>query len=215
MTPWNETRQSGFTLLEITIVLIIVGLLLGSGIVSLSSQRIHSQRQKAQMALDGMREALIWYTVSNGRLPCPDTDGDGLGNETGGVCDALVGTLPWGEFLNVDTTGTRTTRPAMSGLDPWGRPFIYHMGRAYATTMGWNDAVCADCLITVQEAGGAPLADNAAAVIVSKGQDGHPDSGPTGAPAIVYTQGARDDILIWLSPAELKLPLQRAGKISP
>ncbi|MBF0582691.1 MAG: hypothetical protein HQL80_00505 [Magnetococcales bacterium] len=227
-------KSLGFTLLEIALVLLIVSLLLVSGIASLSSQRENSQREKVQLYLEGMREALIGYAVRNGRLPCPDTDFDGFGNVTAGVCDALIGTLPWGDFLNVDKSGSRVGRPLTAGLDPWGNPFTYDIGRAYNTTIAWTDAVCADCLLTVEDAAATLLANDAAAVIVSHGKNGRghylSNTVPltrTNMPAVadseyenanddkLYRQGAGDDALIWFAPAEVKLPLQRAGRIAP
>ena len=64
-------RQYGFTLMELAVVLMIVGLLLGGLFIPLSSQRDLQGRQTTEKALADIREALIGFAVINGRLPCP------------------------------------------------------------------------------------------------------------------------------------------------
>ena len=61
----------GFTLAELTIVLIIVGLLLGGMLIPLSAQTDIRYRSDTAKALTDIREALIGYAIVNGRLPCP------------------------------------------------------------------------------------------------------------------------------------------------
>ncbi|MGD9331947.1 MAG: prepilin-type N-terminal cleavage/methylation domain-containing protein [Desulfobacterales bacterium] len=73
-------NQEGFTLLEIAVVMIIIGILAGGGV---SLMKILTER-KARTAtvehLQQARSALISFTVHNGRLPWADSDGDGLEN---------------------------------------------------------------------------------------------------------------------------------------
>ena len=70
-------RERGFSLLELAIVLLIVGLLLGGLIMPLGSrmdqQRIDTTRQQ----LEQIREALTGYALANDALPCPATPASG------------------------------------------------------------------------------------------------------------------------------------------
>lgn len=63
--------QHGFTLLEITIVLLVVGLLLTSLMPQLSQQIELSQRKQTEQKLALAQQALLGFAISNGRLPCP------------------------------------------------------------------------------------------------------------------------------------------------
>ena len=63
--------QSGFSLVELTIVLVIVALLSGGLMFGLSGQRDQIQNKEARQQLETIREALIGYAMANGRLPCP------------------------------------------------------------------------------------------------------------------------------------------------
>ena len=61
----------GFTLAELAIVLVIVGLLLGGLLVPLSAQTDMKSRSDTNKQLSDIRDALIGFATANGRLPCP------------------------------------------------------------------------------------------------------------------------------------------------
>ena len=64
-------RPSGFTLIELAMVLFIVSLLIGGLLMPLTAQNEIRGRQETDKALANIREALIGFAVVNGRLPCP------------------------------------------------------------------------------------------------------------------------------------------------
>jgi len=57
--------------MELAVVLMIVGLLLGGLLVPISAQRDVEAIHGTEKALTEIREALIGFAVINGRLPCP------------------------------------------------------------------------------------------------------------------------------------------------
>ena len=65
--------QRGFSLIELAVVLVIVGLLVGGGIAALNSATQQTRRIEAERQLIHVRDALYGYAMSEGRLPCPDT----------------------------------------------------------------------------------------------------------------------------------------------
>ena len=121
-----KSAHSGFTLVEIAIVLVIVGLLIGGMLAPLSAQKEQERRKENQQLLEEAREALIGYAVVNGRLPCPDTDpvnsptsGQENVSVAAGACgpnatannfypNGVLGRLPW-VTLGIDAK-----------FDPWG-----------------------------------------------------------------------------------------------
>lgn len=64
-------KQSGFSLIEMAIVLVILGFVLGGIVNGLSSQRTVQKRNDAQRQLEEIRNAVIGFAQSNNRLPCP------------------------------------------------------------------------------------------------------------------------------------------------
>ena len=61
----------GFSLVELSIVLIVVGLLTSATLTPLKTQIDRSRVQGTQRALDAAREALIGHVIATGVLPCP------------------------------------------------------------------------------------------------------------------------------------------------
>ena len=160
------SRAQGFTLIEIAVVLVIVGLLLGGLLLPLGTQQEARRIGATQEALDEAREALFGYAVANGSLPCPDTDNDGVEDPLAGACNAQEGELPWA------TLGT----PGNDAVA--GNRFRYRVASAY------NDHATIDCgisgdidICTAATGGsdcsaGTEVALNVAAVVLSHGKNG-------------------------------------------
>ena len=77
----------GFTLLEITVVLFIVGLMIAGLFGPLETQLEARDRRQTQESLQEIADALYGFALTNRRLPCPDTDGDGLSNPVFNAAD--------------------------------------------------------------------------------------------------------------------------------
>ncbi|MCV6590738.1 MAG: type II secretion system GspH family protein [Marinobacterium sp.] len=89
-------RSAGFSLVEVAIVLVIVGVMLASLSGPLSSWRDSDRYRETARYLETARAAVMTFARVNGYLPCPDTDNDGAENRDGsGECLAVTGWLPW------------------------------------------------------------------------------------------------------------------------
>ena len=120
-TRHRSSRQTGFTLVELAIVLFIVSLLLGGMLLPLSAQQDVRQRQETEKTLNDIRDALIGFAVVNGRLPRPATSATD-GAEAAAACAndaACTGFIPWA------TLGS-------GKLDGWGKLIRYSVTPAYA-----------------------------------------------------------------------------------
>jgi general secretion pathway protein G len=90
-------RQRGFTLLELLVVIVIIGLLAGYVAPRYFSQVGKSETQVARAQIDALEKALDHYRLDNRRYP---TSEEGLA----AVQPYLKKALP---------------------NDPWGRPYVY------------------------------------------------------------------------------------------
>jgi len=63
--------QPGFTLAELAIVLLIVGILLSGMTTMFSAQTEQRMWNDTQSRLEAARDAILGYAIANGRLPCP------------------------------------------------------------------------------------------------------------------------------------------------
>lgn len=144
----------GFTLLEIAVVMIIIGILTGGGV---SLMKILTERKARNETIDYLRQAraaLINYHVVQGRLPCADTDSDGIEN-----AGATVGFLP---YLDLRIPPT----------DTYKRPLRYEVNANLildrATSCSALDAGLT-ARPAVVDADGAGTAFNVAALLASGG----------------------------------------------
>jgi len=113
-------RQSGFTLVEIAIVLLIVGLMIGGLIAPLSSQLEQRRVTDTRRVMDEAREALFGFALRNGYLPCPAISAaNGLEDRTDNACNKRYGYLPWATL-------------GVGRLDGWGRLMGYTVTPQFA-----------------------------------------------------------------------------------
>lgn len=196
-------RGDGFTLLEMAVVLFIVGMLTAGLIGPVQTQLEARDRHATRDYLGQAVEALYGFAITQRRLPCPDTDGDGRANPpysvpVDGQCDADVGFLPWAE-LGVE--------PA----DAWGNRVTYRVRQPEFTVPAQNSAcdgdtanefdLCARGNIDIETRGDntatagaeakflypAASAENVVAVLVSHGRNGYGAVRADGANGITPT----------------------------
>jgi prepilin-type N-terminal cleavage/methylation domain-containing protein len=116
-------RSAGFTLAEMAIVVVIIGLLLTSVLSTVATQVDARNIAETQSRLNLIKDALTGFAQANGRLPCPADGTLATGAATAGQEPAMVGNacpvatkyavLPWAA-LGVPET------------DVWGRRFSYY-----------------------------------------------------------------------------------------
>jgi prepilin-type N-terminal cleavage/methylation domain-containing protein len=81
--PANSfVANRGFTLIEMAVVLFIFGLLIAGLLGPVETQLEARDRDQTIDTMNEIVEALYGYALTNGRLPCPDSDGDGFPDMT-------------------------------------------------------------------------------------------------------------------------------------
>jgi prepilin-type N-terminal cleavage/methylation domain-containing protein len=125
-------KMNGFTLIELSVVLLIISLLMVGLLGPVGTQIEAQERQETIDRMNDIIESLYGFAIINGRLPCPDTSGDGISNPTGSAtCTAATGDgwLPW-QTLGLNFQG-----------DTWGNRFKYHVTTPGFTTI--DTGICA------------------------------------------------------------------------
>lgn len=238
----RRERGTGFSLIEMAVVLFIIVLVIGSALVPLSTQVEQRQISDAEKALAEIRDALLGFAVANGYLPCPDkttaagagTMNDGAEDRNGSDCVVTEGNLPW-QTLGIP--------PA----DAWGNRYRYLVTAAFAASSPVFTLTSSGGLRVCQTSGcnsAAALANNVPAVVISHGRNGWGAvnaytgavlASPTSANELenigtsagytattvvskINTQlgsaaGEFDDIVVWISTPVLMNRMVAAGKL--
>jgi len=139
----KRKNSLGFSLVEMAVVLMILGILLNGLLVATGQSTANTRRIDARNQLRQFQEALYGFAQTFGRLPCPAIHtSDGKEEDPGGVGDCFVshGFLP-NSTLNLSG---RTNADGLL-LDPWGNPYRYSFAsvdennttdRAFTSTTG-------------------------------------------------------------------------------
>lgn len=155
-------KQYGFSLVEMAVVLVILGLILAGLLLPLSAQIEQRNRAETLTKLEEAKEALIGYALGNRFLPCPDSKAipDGLEDTRNGagVCPQAEGTLPW-RALGVERT------------DAWVHYFRYRVDPDFSNNIT-RFGLSSIGNIIVNGESGAILTSNAVAALVSHGANG-------------------------------------------
>lgn len=147
-------NESGFTLIEIAIVMVIIGLLAGGGVSLMGILSERKVRNETSGYLEEAKASLISFAYINGRLPWADSDDDG--NEDIGTS---LGSFPY---------QTLRFRPTDSN----GRVLRYELN----SSLGSDRASSCSALIgglsgspLVVDSDGSATAFSVAAILISAG----------------------------------------------
>lgn len=233
-----KSSESGFSLIEMAIVLLIVSTMVGGLLISLSSTREISDRNSAETTLDEITEALYGFVQASGRLPCPATvTSNGIESPVGGgVCTLANGFVP---------TATLGLNGALNSdnllMDSWLNAYRYSVSRAQANAytsanlggltsgqlLGGADLRVCDVAVCTNV-----LADDLPAVVLSLGKNwagfssanevensgeatvsGYRMNNDNNFVSTGYVEESFDDILNWISPSILVSRLIAAGRL--
>src|SRR5262245_59637586 len=67
----GSVRALGFTLVEIAVVLVVIGLIVSGGLLGLSPVLQNNKVTQTNGQMDKIEQSLVLYVIQNGCLPCP------------------------------------------------------------------------------------------------------------------------------------------------
>lgn len=186
----NMMRQSGFTLIELSISILVISLII-AGIMTVENQRVRSAKvDELDVKLEAIGKALYRYRVLNNRLPCPGDSSLAKSNADFGVqADGADGACDAGTInSNINSSGgdvyggsvpVRTLGlPDDVAFDAWGRQFTYYVDKNTTNSDNWTTedgtaGVTDTDMLNVDDESSNVLDDDIFAVVISHGPNGH------------------------------------------
>jgi prepilin-type N-terminal cleavage/methylation domain-containing protein len=185
----NNQPNKGFTLVELAVSLVVIGLLVGLGTAMVGPLMTAIKVRESKENLGAAVESVNSWASGNNRLPQWDD----------GTVDATND-----EFVEV----TRST------ADAWGRPFIYLFDANLFNASPTKDTICGrrTAAITLTDSNTGATIQNVAYVILSQGDDAVTDSkiGVTAVTsqaitaATTVSANTTDDLVRWVTLDELR-----------
>jgi prepilin-type N-terminal cleavage/methylation domain-containing protein len=179
----------GFTLLEMSIVLLIIATLAGGAVAMLSASVSKRQTEETQSKLRLLQETLLKYRIAFDRLPCPSditlrNDVNGYGIE---VYTSATDTCTGANFVNGGSFTAGGMVPVKSlglpddaAIDGWGRRIFYMVDmraakRSAFASIDGSYISMPDTIARMTVVGGAAQSKTISAiyVLLSTGPNGH------------------------------------------
>jgi type II secretory pathway pseudopilin PulG len=211
------SRATGFSLVELSIGIVVLALLLGGILVPLRTQVETRKTVETQHMLAQAREALLGYVVANGYFPCPadsasfgaesnpaDPPGPAAHDSVNGTCAASTGdgTAGFHGFLPARALGMSPVDAQGYAIDAWGtsanriRYAVYSDAATIGRSLVRSGGMAA---LGIPALGGASLFN----VCLSGTGAGASDCGATAPPtqvtlatnavAVIWSVGARSE----------------------
>lgn len=177
-------RHYGFTLIELTIVVAILGLLMGMGITYYNSVDYERRVNLTNARMDVIEDALWKYRRANDKLPYPARFSNPPSNANFGVADsatqdynaAASGSNHLGGMVPTRTLGL----PDEYALDGWGRKIEYVVDDRYVAASAFtnqNFTSTTTNIVVARDSSGTPeitqSGQRAVYVLISLGKNGH------------------------------------------
>ncbi len=122
-------QKKGFTLIEMALVLIIMGIVLGISFSALHVFTKANKRKETNQKMETLKQAIIGYLLTQNRLPFADTDNPADGEENS---DKYQGKIPYktlgltkadasdanGQIFHYDVTGSPSAQGSLTDTTP-------------------------------------------------------------------------------------------------
>lgn len=143
---------AGFTLMEVVLALLLIGLLAGSYLKFANVTSYAEQAKETRFQVQEIRDGLLTFLKVNRYLPCPDIDGDGREDRSTSRDAGITYCKERSGFLPSVQLGVATK-------DAWGNPFYYRVNARAENKDDIND-VCETASVFGQQGPSARPAES-------------------------------------------------------
>ncbi len=206
MQPRNH--KHGFSLIELSIVFVVIGILMTGALTFVSGYTKGHQIKETRMKLQAIEQALIVHVRKYGHIPCPASRTTQRGTASFGVSPTLCNTAPPGGTVDVNSGKVRIGMvpvkrlglPEEHAFDGWGNRITYVAIRDLAVDKDtYNAYTTTDTngVIIIQDGNGNqlyPVDDKNinAYALISHGSDGKGSFNRTGQNVVACGTATKD-----------------------
>ena len=190
----NFTRNHGFSLVELSVVMVIVGFIAASALSVAITSDYPTKREETETKMLRIEEALAGYVATNHRLPCPASGTVAITDDNFGLegTQTADDNCPNKDFVDATTfivggvvPVTTLQLPDDFMFDGWGHRIDYIVDSHFTNNDTTNAAGCLGvagnvCFrdtvagsLTVNDESGTARTTEAIYVLLSHGENGH------------------------------------------
>lgn len=178
---FRSAMARGFTLIEMAIVLVVVGLILSGGILAVGPILENTKTTETRARLELIEKAILIYTIQNGCLPCPANGA--AGTAAGPALPATCGACTVATLADRVVPWTTLGLSRNDATDGWGNLISYvvdpdltltatSMVRTTSATDPYPNDDPGEGLYVVDADDGTELTSRAGYILISHGRDG-------------------------------------------
>lgn len=129
----SSQARRGFTLIEIALVLVVVGLLVSGGLLAVSPVIQSAKVSETKQKIATVEAAILGYVIQNGCLPCPAARATTTGVTNNGTADYAAACGSGGACAGAGVALVPWTSLGISendATDAWGRRFTFAVNQS-------------------------------------------------------------------------------------
>ena len=176
--------RDGFTLLEMSVVLAIIGVIMSGSMTLLSSNFQNQQLSITKSKLQTIRNTLYAFRAAYGRIPCPadatiaqTAANFGIEASTAGDCistGTIKANFSGGGNVEGMVPAKTLNLPDDYAFDGWGRRIMYAVDQLYTASAGFTtNAISTAGTVTISNGAGLGTKASAVYALLSFGPNGH------------------------------------------
>ncbi|MDX1950045.1 MAG: type II secretion system protein [Rickettsiales bacterium] len=170
----KKTKNKGFSLLEMSIVVAIIGTTIGFGILSFNQYSRYSKTELTKERMKVILKAINDYADKFNSLPCPANGEQAFNHASFGVGSISVGActnhnaLADNTYFGIVPVNTLNIYPSYA-LDGWGNRFSYAVKNTALVSGGVTNVASQ---INLKNYGDSTTFNNVVVIVISHGENG-------------------------------------------
>ncbi len=183
----------GFSLIELAIVVMVIGITIGAGLTVLSQYSSQSKITQTKLRIEAILDVINEYADEYNSLPCPASYTAPFGSNAHGLADCGAAYSGGGTVMGAVPTTNLGLYPTMS-MDGWGRRMTYIVKSAATTPSTGLDTAVGSLELDLKDYTGATDYSEVVVIVMSHGENGYGAYNGRGSSRVATTNAIQQEI---------------------